>query len=232
MKAIVTGASSGIGHAIALKLAAAGWQLAVISRSEKRVDELLALLGTLGMQEHIFMTGDLTHPGVVESFCSTVQERWGDVDLIVNNAGEYVPGDVGTLTLAQLDEQMNVNFRSGFKLVQHFVPVMKLAGKGRIVFISSQVVREPRPFAAAYTLSKSLNDMYARLLGEELRESGVGVTRIVPGSVNTATWGDADVPRSQFVQPEEIAQLVSDICHMPSTTWVEEIRIRPLDKNW
>jgi 3-oxoacyl-[acyl-carrier protein] reductase len=232
MKAIVTGASSGIGRAIALKLAAAGWQLAVISRSEKRVDELMALLGTLGMQEHIFMTGDLTHPGVVESFCSTVQERWGNVDLIVNNAGEYVPGDVGTLTLTQLDEQMNVNFRCGFKLIQHFVPVMKQAGKGRIVFISSQVVNDPRPFAAAYTLSKSLNDMYARLLRDELRESGIGVTRIVPGSVNTPTWGDAEVPRDQFVQPEEIAQLVFDICSMSASTLVDEIRIRPLDKNW
>ncbi|MFM2286052.1 MAG: hypothetical protein RLZZ543_1549, partial [Bacteroidota bacterium] len=159
-------------------------------------------------------------------------KQWQQIDLIVNNAGEYVPGDIGSLRLEQLDEQMNINFRSGFQLIQHFVPSFKQAGKGRIVFISSQVVRDPRPYAAAYTLSKSLNDVYARLLGEELRESGVGVTRIVLGSVNTATWGDADVPRDQFVQPEEIAQLVADICQMPCSTWVEEIRIRPIDKNW
>ena len=74
--------------------------------------------------------------------------------------------------------------------------------------------------------------MYARLLGEELRESGIGVTRIVPGSVNTATWGDADVPRDQFVQAGDIARLVLEITHMPLHTWVEEITIRPLDKNW
>ena len=232
MRAIITGATSGIGKAIALKLADAGWELAVISRSEEKLELLKKELLSLGNQEHVFHQGDLSQPSTVNTFCENVAKHWQQIDLIVNNAGEYVPGDIGSLRLEQLDEQMNINFRSGFQLIQHFVPSFKQAGKGRIVFISSQVVRDPRPFAAAYTLSKSLNDMYARLLGEELRESGVGVTRIVPGSVNTATWGDADVPRDQFVQPEEIAQLVADICQMPSSTWVEEIRIRPIDKNW
>lgn len=232
MRAIITGATSGIGKAIALKLADAGWELAVISRSEEKLELLKKELLSKGNQVHVFHQGDLSQPTTVDVFCENVAKHWPKIDLIVNNAGDYVPGDVGSLRLEQLDEQMNINFRSGFQLIQHFVPVFKQAGKGRIVFISSQVVRDPRPFAAAYTMSKTLNDVYARLLGEELREDGIGVTRIVPGSVNTATWGDADVPRDQFVQPEEIAQLVADICQMPSSTWVEEIRIRPIDKNW
>ena len=232
MRAIITGASSGIGSAIAHRLAEAGWQLAVISRTKMRLDALQESLKRYGEQQHIFVTGDLLEPETVQEFCATIQKHWGNVDLIVNNAGEYVPGDVGALTLTELDEQMQINFRSGFQLIQDFLPSMKALGKGRIVFISSIAVRELRPYAAAYTLSKGLNDIYARLLGEELRESGIGVTRIVPGSVNTATWGDADVPRDQFVQADDIARLVLEITQMPLHTWVEEITIRPLDKNW
>ena len=232
MRAIITGASSGIGKAIALKLAKQGWELAVISRSKEKLHQLQTELEVQGNQAHVFFVGDLSQLTTVDAFCTAISDRWKHLDLIVNNAGEYVPGDVGSLRLEQLEEQLTINFRSGFQLIQHFVPMLKQQGKGRIVFMSSHVVRDPRPFAAAYTLSKSLNDMYARLLSEELRENGIGVTRIVPGSVNTATWGDADVPRTQFVQPEEIAQLVSDICQMPDSTWVEELQIRPIDKNW
>ena len=148
MRAIITGASSGIGSAIAHRLAEAGWQLAVISRTKMRLDALQESLKRYGKQQHIFVTGDLLEPETVQEFCATIRKHWGNVDLIVNNAGEYVPGDVGTLTLTALDEQMQINFRSGFQLIQDFLPSMKALGKGRIVFISSIVVRELRPYAA------------------------------------------------------------------------------------
>ena len=232
MRAIITGASSGIGNAIAITLAKQGWQIASISRREETVLSLQQTLKIFGSQEHLIVQGDLCIETDNARFREAIAREWGCPDIIVNNAGSYIPGAVGSMTLNELDEQMNINFRSGFQLVQFFVPHFKQLQKGRIVFISSVVVQKPRVNAAAYTLSKVTNDMYAKLLCEELRDFGVGVTRIFPGSVNTATWGDEDVPRASFVQPEDIAQLINTLVQMPANTLVEEMTVCPTDKNW
>jgi 3-oxoacyl-[acyl-carrier protein] reductase len=232
MRAIITGASSGIGNAIAIVLAKKGWQIASISRREEAVISLKQTLISFGSQEHLIVQGDLCVEADNARFRERIALEWGCPDLIVNNAGSYIPGAVGGMSLNELDEQMNINFRSGFQLVQYFVPRFKQLQSGRIVFISSVVVQKPRVNAAAYTLSKVTNDMYAKLLCEELRDFGVGVTRIFPGSVNTATWGVEDVPRERFVQPEDIAQLVNTLVQLPANTLVEEMTVCPLDKNW
>ena len=232
MRAIITGASSGIGKAIAITLAKQGWQIASISRREEAVIALQQTLKTFGSQEHLIVQGDLCKEADNARFREVVAREWGCPDLIVNNAGSYIPGAVGSMSLNELDEQMTINFRSGFQLVQFFVPHFKQLQRGRIVFISSVVVQKPRMNAAAYTLSKVTNDMYAKLLCEELRDFGVGVTRIFPGSVNTPTWGVEDVPRASFVQPEDIAQLVNTLVQLPSNTLVEEMTVCPTDKNW
>ena len=232
MRAIITGASSGIGNAIAIVLAKQGWQIASISRREESVLALQETLKSFGSQEHLIVQGDLCIESDNGRFRERIALEWGCPDLIVNNAGSYIPGAVGSMSLDELDEQMNINFRSGFQLVQFFVPRFKQLQNARIVFISSVVVQKPRVNAAAYTLSKVTNDMYAKLLCEELRDFGVGVTRIFPGSVNTATWGVEDVPRERFVQPEDIAQLVNTLVQLPANTLVEEMTVCPLDKNW
>ena len=232
MRAIITGASSGIGNAIAITLAKQGWQIASISRREEAIIALQQTLKSFGSQEHLIVQGDLCIESDNARFRERIAHEWGCPDLIVNNAGSYIPGAVGSMSLNELDEQMNINFRSGFQLVQFFVSRFKLLQRGRIVFISSVVVQKPRVNAAAYTLSKVTNDMYAKLLCEELRDFGVGVTRIFPGSVNTSTWGDEDVPRERFVQPEDIAQLVNTLVQLPSNTLVEEMIVCPTDKNW
>jgi NADP-dependent 3-hydroxy acid dehydrogenase YdfG len=232
MRAIITGASSGIGKAIAIVLAKKGWQIASISRREEAVIALQQTLISFGSQEHLIVQGDLCIESDNARFRERIAREWTCPDLIVNNAGSYIPGAVGSMSLDELDEQMNINFRSGFQLVQYFVPRFKQLQSGRIVFIGSVVVQKPRVNAAAYTLSKVTNDMYAKLLCEELRDFGVGVTRIFPGSVNTATWGVEDVPRERFVQPEDIAQLVNTLVQLPSNTLVEEMTVCPTDKNW
>jgi NADP-dependent 3-hydroxy acid dehydrogenase YdfG len=232
MRAIITGASSGIGNAIAITLAKQGWQIASITRREESVLALQQTLKSFGSQEHLIVQGDLCIEADNARFREVVAREWGCPDLIVNNAGSYIPGAVGSMSLIELDEQMTINFRSGFQLIQFFVPHFKQLQKGRIIFISSVVVQKPRVNAAAYTLSKVTNDIYAKLLCEELRDFGVGVTRIFPGSVNTATWGVEDVPRARFVQPEDIAQLINTLVHLPANTLVEEMTVCPTDKNW
>jgi NADP-dependent 3-hydroxy acid dehydrogenase YdfG len=150
----------------------------------------------------------------------------------VLNAGVYDGGFPSELSQTDWATQLQLNFGQAQQTLEPLLSGLKTRKSGKIILIGTVVTREPRTFAASYTLSKGLLDQYGRLLADELRGYNVALTRILPGSVNTETWGDADVPRECFVEPDDIAGTVEFVLNQRAPVWIEEIVVRPLDKNW
>ena len=232
MKVLITGATSGIGKAIALHLASKGCKIIFPARNSEKAKSLMAELSKINNTEHDWRMCDVTEEITLRAFNDYVKKQHGTPDVIVNNAGIYDFGTVLESSEEQLETMLDQNFRHAYRITQYWMPGLKEARKGTIIFIGSQVTRELRTGAAAYTMAKGILEYYAKLVAEEMRDANVGVTRIVPGSVNTPSWGDMDVPRNTFVQSEEIAAAVEQIIHLKPGTWIEEIIIRTKDRNW
>ena len=232
MKALLSGATSGIGKAIAIELARAGFALAFVARSKEKAEDLISILSQSGNTEHFYVLGDHTQPSVIDQFNNEIRLRWHEPDIIINNAGVFDAGFPSEMSEAQLLSQLEQNFWHAFRITQPWLSHFKERCSGKLIFIGSMATNQTRPEAAAYTISKGMLEQYAKLLAGELRDFGVAVTRIVPGSVNTASWDQNDVPLQSFVQPEDVAKLVASLLELSKTSWVEELIIRPLDKNW
>ncbi len=232
MKVLITGATSGIGKAIALHLANLGCKIIFPARNSEKAKALIAQLAQINDTTHDWRMCDVTEEITLKAFNDYVQKNHGIPDVIINNAGIYDFGTVLESSEEQLETMLDQNFRHAYRISQYWIPYLKDVKKGTIIFIGSQVTKELRTGAAAYTMAKGLLEFYAKLVAEEMRDANVGVTRIVPGSVNTPSWGDMDVPKSSFVQSEDIALAVEQIIRMKPGTWVEEIIIRTKDRNW
>ncbi|MEX1187835.1 MAG: SDR family NAD(P)-dependent oxidoreductase [Bacteroidia bacterium] len=234
MKAIITGASSGIGLAISKSLSASGWEIASATRSELKATELISNLKSLHPKgvEPIIKVADLTIQAELESFIENVKSKWGCPDLIICNAGIYTTDNPSEITREKLLSQLEINAFQAIRLCNEWVSNMKSRNRGSIIFIGSIINIYPRTSAATYTLSKNLLNGYSKMLFDELRDTDIKITRIQPGSVATPSFDSEVAPLENFVKPEDIASAVSWILNLPATTQIEELIIRPNDKNW
>lgn len=233
MYAIVTGASSGIGKAIALMLAKEGYSIATLSRDTGRLEKLRSELHQVGThRDHLLLKGNLLNIEDLNIFYQTLHVQKGIPDIIINNAGVYTEGLPSTLDENLIQEQFAINFMAAFRITQPWIAQMKARKSGTIVSIGSVVSKQPRTTAAAYSLSKQMLDNWMHLLADELRESDIRVCRIHPGSVNTNSWNDEpDEIRAAILDPNELAGAVKLAISLPADTWLEELVIRPLKKD-
>ena len=220
--ALVTGATSGIGRAAALKLAGLGAQVALIGRRADRLREVADTIRSSG--DALELSEDLsTEAGAARAVAETVS-RYGGLDVLVNAAGILVAGTVENTTLAAWDETMNVNLRAIFHLTQLATPHL-IARRGNIVNVSSVTGLRSFPGVLAYSVSKAALDQLTRCIALELASKGVRVNAVNPGVVVTEAHrsggmsqenydrflehGKATHPLGRVAQPEEIADLIA-----------------------
>jgi 3-oxoacyl-[acyl-carrier protein] reductase len=225
---VVTGATDGIGRAVALALAHAGARLAVCARTGERVNELVREL-----RRDSSVVGapcDVSDEGAVETFASFVRERLGPVDVLVNNAGLARFGPAWELPVEAFDETMAVNVRGTYLMTRAFLPDMLTRGDGHIVNIASLAGRNPVPGGAAYAAAKHALLGFSKSLFGEVRKQGVRVTAICPGSVVTPFFeksgASLDHP-DRKLQPEDIADTVLAVLQLPPRALISELDIRP-----
>jgi NAD(P)-dependent dehydrogenase (short-subunit alcohol dehydrogenase family) len=191
--ALITGASSGIGHATSLRLARSGWTvLAGVRRSED--GERLTSEGPPGRIEALEL--DVTDPAQVAAAAARIDGS--GLGALVNNAGIGLGGPLEVLTEEEWRRQFDVNFFGQIAVTRALLPALRRA-HGRIVFVSSIGGRVATPFTSPYAASKHAIEAFADALRVELRSSGVQVALIEPGSVTTSIWskGRADAERLQ-----------------------------------
>lgn len=197
--AVITGGASGIGRAFALRLAAEGCHIAIADlRPDETLDEEIRAHGRQAWSARC----DLADEAAVRSFAAKVLERFGRVDILVNNAA-YIPlNPLDQLTLAEFRKVMAVNIEASLLLAQAFVPGMREREHGRIVNIISSTTSTPMPAFLSYTTSKMGAMGLVRALAAELGGSGITVNGISPGLTRTEASAEG-LPEALFAAVRE-----------------------------
>ena len=205
--ALVTGAGGGIGRALVAALAEGGANLALCGRSEAKLQESGRIAEDLGAQV-LLIPGDLTDPACPAESVRRAVERFGRLDILINNAGEVLNKPIESVTLEEYDRVMAVNVRAPFLFCQAALSHLR-AVRGTILNIGSVVSHKRYPMQSVYGASKHALLGLTKALANEVFKDGVRVHMLSPGGVLTdmATQARPDLPPEALILPEEIAEL-------------------------
>ena len=225
--AIVTGASRGIGRAISIALAAEGATVVLAARSIENLMETAKLVKEASGEAEVVAT-ELTDEDSIRNLVGATQERFGRLDMLVNNAGVTHSAKLDETTTADWEKCMSVNARAPFILCREALPLLRKGEAGYIINISSVVGVKGYPLQSAYTSSKHALRGMTISLAEELRGSNVRVHLICPGGVDTDMVGNVrpDIKKGELMRPEEIAELVVYLVTHKGNAVMDELHIR------
>ena len=231
---VVTGATSGIGRAIALSFAARGMTVVVIGRDPKRLEEVAAQARTRANRVFAFRA-DLSNDEEIHRMRDEVQLSCGAIDVLVHSVGAFHMAPVEETPVMELDRLYRTNVRAPFALTQALLPMVR-SQQGQIVFINSSVSLATRANVAAYSATKYALRAIADALRAEVNADGVRVLSVYPGRTATpqqeaihALEGKPYRPE-MLVQPEDVATAVVDALAIARTAEVTDVCIRPLRK--
>lgn len=180
-KALISGASSGIGKATAIRFAQEGWDLCLNARREALLHELKA---QLPVGEHLVCAGDYSELQIAEQIGEEIRRAWGKVDVLVNCAGIAIPGDALETPLGEWRVPFDTMVNGAVHLTRVVAPLM--ADGGRIIHITSIHGERAEALASSYSMAKAAINQYCRVLAVELAQRNILVNAIAPGFVNTA----------------------------------------------
>ncbi len=227
---LVTGGSSGIGRAMAQALAAAGAHVALVGRSSTRLAEVAAGLGG----EALAITADLTQPGEVNRVVSETVARFGPIDILLPNAGLYIPGDVAEGDPDAWDTMLSINVNSVFRLVRAVLPSMIERRSGHIVITSSISGHEAIHWEPIYSASKHAIQSFVHGLRQQVAKHNIRVGEVAPGVVLNELWGYSDpaaiaakVESREGLRSEDVADAVLFMLTRPANVTIRDLVILP-----
>lgn len=223
---VVTGAARGIGRAIAIELLEAGFFAALCSRNPQTADSLETEISSFA-GNFMISSVDISVEEEVEKFISSVAEKKGKIDVLINNAGVVYTGPVEETDAGQWDEMMAVNAKGTFLMVKHTLPLMPRGG--HIVNIGSNASKKGFPGWAAYCASKFAVLGFTNSLREEVRDRGIKVSAVLPGPTKTDIWDSlgGEWNRAKMMSPEITAKTVLSVINQPREANIDEIDIVP-----
>ncbi len=226
--AIITGASSGIGAAIAQALAAHGVTLVLAGRHE---EPLQAVVRNLPEEtESLVIPADVGNEEDVERMVAETVARFGHIDILINNAGKGLFKPVTELTSEEFDDVIRVNLRGTFLCTKYVLPKFYAQGHGDVVTISSLAGKHGFANGGAYCASKFGVMGLMESMFHEVRERNVRIITLTPGSVDTPFFDKVDMTppnRERILQPEDVAGTVLTALNLPRRALLRELDIRP-----
>jgi NAD(P)-dependent dehydrogenase (short-subunit alcohol dehydrogenase family) len=225
--AVITGASRGIGAAVARMFHERGVNLGLVSRSGD----------DLGLHGAMASSADVRHPDGLDAFCRGVAERFGGIDIVVANAGVGAYGPFLELSPEHLEEMIDVNLKGTLYAIRAALPHM-LGREGDVVTLASEAGRRGLPYEAVYCASKFGQVGFTRALDGELREKGIRCTNVCPGGVATDFALDDGRGRTEDVLPgmmtaEDVAEVVVFVLERPRRFRILETAFRPMtEASW
>ena len=233
--ALITGASSGIGLAIARALGQDGYGITVSARRPDKLEEAAKQLEAEGL-EILTVPANMAKEEDIANLVAKHKERFGRLDALVNNAGVGIGGTIEGYETKKLDMQLDVNLRSVYLTTRDCIPMLKEAGaehgKALVVNTASIAGKAGQPWLAAYSATKAGVVGLSQAMHGELGKDGVQVTAFCPGFVATpmTDWVEGQVPKEEMIQPEDIAEAVRFLLRTSANCVVPEIQfIRPGD---
>src|SRR5919112_1021975 len=230
--ALITGASSGIGLAIARALGQDGYGLTVSARRPEKLEEAAKELEGEGL-DVLPVPANMAKEEDIENLVNKHRERFGRLDVLVNNAGVGIGGTIEGYETKKLDMQLDVNLRSVYLTTRDCIPMLKEAGaehgKALVVNTASIAGKAGQPWLAAYSATKAGVVGLSQAMHGELGKDGVQVTAFCPGFVATpmTDWVEGEVPKEQMIQPEDIGEAVRFLLRTSANCVVPEIQFIP-----
>ena len=227
-RALVTGASKGIGLAIARSFISNGADVVICSRQQPALESALSDLQKAGAGKVAGTTADVSKSSDVIRLFQFVDQQLGGLDILVNNAGIGIFRPAAALTVEEWDRVIGTNLSGAFYCTREALPRFTAAKGGRIVNISSLAGKNPFAGGAAYNASKFGMNGLSEATMLDHRFDNVAVTYVMPGSVDTHFSGEEGKKSSGWkVAPEDIAEIVLNVLHLPERTLISRIEVRP-----
>lgn len=226
--ALITGASRGIGKAIAFALAKAGAKLVLAARTHQTLEQVAAQLRDTGTEATAVPT-DVTNPEAVKRLLERTLDTHQHLDILINNAGIGYFGPVVEFDPDDWDTVLNSNLKAVYLCSKYALPAMLEHGSGQIINVLSIAAKVPFQASGAYCAAKAGALAFTKVLATEVRQHNIRVTAILPGSVHTPFWDD--IPEhpdfEQMLAPEHVADTVVSVCQQPTSMVTEEIVVMP-----
>jgi len=226
---LITGATKGIGRAVAFAFAKQGLNIAICSRNIEELQivqqQLLAVNPDIKV---VIRQTDCSNKIQLLDFAAFAEQQLGFTKVVVNNAGQYEPVNILNDTETTLSDQLAVNLMPAYELYRYFGKKMMAARSGHIFNISSAAALAPVVNAGSYSVTKAALHSLNHIMRLEMQSSGVKVTAIVPGSTLTESWAGTAAEPGRFVMPEDVAAAIISAYNLSGGANVDEIIIKPV----
>jgi len=227
MNVVITGASQGIGFAIAEIFANAGYTLCLCSKTKENI----AAAGNSLAVKYPHATIHFTHADLSKKEQCTQFANWclekGTPTILINNAGFFSPGNIQDEADDALAQQMAVNLYSAYHTTRALLPAMLKMGKGHVFNICSIASLNAYAQGGSYSISKFALLGFSKNLRLELKDTGIKVTAVCPGAVYTNSWAGSGVDPKRIMESEDIAKMIFAAAHLSPQAVVEDIVMRP-----
>jgi NADP-dependent 3-hydroxy acid dehydrogenase YdfG len=226
--AIITGASKGIGKAIAEIFVENNFNVAICARNENELTNTAAELQKINPKAKIFAAVcDVSKKNQVLAFGQSCLTEFSKIDVLVNNAGVYLPGQVHEEEDGTLEKLIETNLYSAYYMNKAIVPSMKANRGGHVFNICSIASLDALPNGGSYSISKFAMLGMGKALRNEMKPHSVRVTNIMPGATLTSSFDGIELPEERFMRPSDVAKSLFDIYNLSDRTVVEDIVLRP-----
>ena len=225
---VVTGGTKGIGLAVIEKFAAQGFNIASCSRNANDLQQLKTRIeSTFNVSVAVF-PADMSDREAVKKFCDGVLKLNTPVEVLVNNAGYFIPGDISTEPEGTLESMIEGNLYSAYYTTRGIVHTMRERKRGHIFNLCSIASIKAYANGGSYAISKFALLGFSKCLREELKTFNIRVTAVLPGATLTASWEGTSLPDERFMKSEDVAETIYAAYALSERSVVEEILIRPL----
>lgn len=228
MNCIITGASRGLGKAMAERFAAGGYHLFLSARDPVRLSataqQLQKQYPSITVRS---MAADMGLNAQVREFGQWVTDSGMPVDILINNAGQFIPGSIYDEPDGALEQLMTINLYSAYRLTRHLLPAMMARRTGHIFNICSVASLQAYPNGGAYSISKYALAGFSANLREEMKGYGIKVTAVYPGAAYTDSWAGSGVDPLRIMEAADVAEMVYTASRLSPQATVEEILLRP-----
>jgi short-subunit dehydrogenase len=227
LNVVITGAGKGIGKATAEKFAAEGNELFICARNEKELSETAKELETKYNCNVFYFPADLSEKKAAQEFGNWLLQKTSGVDVLINNAGQFIPGNIYNEEDGLLEKMININLYAAYHLTRTLLPNMMGKKQGHIFNVCSIAALQAYANGGSYSISKFALMGLSKNLREELKPYNIKVTAVYPGAVYTSSWFESGVAASRIMEASDIADIIYCSSKLSPQACVEDIIIRP-----
>tara|TARA_B100000212_G_C27356965_1_gene526284 strand:- start:715 stop:1425 length:711 start_codon:yes stop_codon:yes gene_type:complete len=227
---LITGATKGIGKSTAMTFAEAGWDLILLARDLRKLEDLKKELSKTGVRINLVVC-DLSQPEAIQDSMPQLIKNYGCPSVLINNAGFAYNGDLINMPFDKWQEIMQVNLTSVFQICSFIVPSMRKRGGGLIINVSSHAAYNAFTQWGAYCISKAALASFTKCLREEERGNSIRACTITLGSVNTPLWDskyvNSDFNKDSMLSSKKVSKTILFIAEQPESQLIEDLILMP-----